>query len=195
MDDKAALRARMAAIRDGIAADERAAKSAAIARRLVEWPQFAGARTVLAFLSTRSEVLTAPIIVAALQQGKLVGAPRTRVGDRRLDFRQLRDPAGDLTPGPFGILEPGPAAPPVDPARADVILVPGLGFDQRGYRVGYGGGFYDRLLQLTTGATVGIAFDEQVLETLPYAGHDRPVQWIVTDQRLIRCEGGGHRAP
>jgi 5-formyltetrahydrofolate cyclo-ligase len=188
LDSKSALRVRMAAIRDGIPADQRQAKSEAIAQRLISWEVFAGARTVFAFVSIRSEVRTRPIIAAALAQGTVVGVPRTLLAQKRLEFRRVRDLTADLVPGPFGLAEPGPDAPLVEASAADLILVPGLAFDERGYRVGYGGGFYDRLLAVATGAVAaGLAFEEQLIERVPDWERDRPVGWVVTDKRLIAC--------
>jgi len=189
LESKSALRKRMAAIRDAIPADKRMAKSEAIARRLSEWGEFAGARTVLAFISTRSEALTEPIVAAALAAGKVVGAPRTLLAQKRLDFRQIRGLAQELAPGPFGILEPNAQAPRLEPAAASLILVPGLAFDEQGYRLGYGGGFYDRLLANPEvhATVVGIAFEEQIIERLPHGESDRPVDWLATERRIINC--------
>jgi 5-formyltetrahydrofolate cyclo-ligase len=189
LESKSALRRRMAAIRDAIPAEERTAKSEAIARRLSEWGGFAAAKTVLAFISTRSEVLTQPMVAAALAAGKVVGAPRTLLEQKRLEFRRIRGLAQELVPGPFGILEPKTEAPLLDPAAADLILVPGLAFDKQGYRLGYGGGFYDRLLANpeVRAATVGIAFEGQIVERMPHEESDRPVGWLATEQRIINC--------
>lgn len=196
METKSALRARIGAVRDALSTAERAAKSAAIVQRLSNWDVFARAQTVFAFVSTRSEVDTAGIIAAALAQGKTVGAPRTLLAQRRLEFRRLLDPAEGLVPGPFGIAEPGADAPVLGPAAAELILVPGLAFDARGYRVGYGGGFYDRLLgdPALKAVAVGVGFEEQMIQRAPATERDRPVDWIVTDQGLMAC-GAAKAAP
>jgi 5-formyltetrahydrofolate cyclo-ligase len=192
VQEKSALRRRMAAIRDAIPADERNVKSEAIARQLADWEWFRQARTILAFLSTRSEVLTAPIVAVALAAGKAVGAPRTLLAERHLDFRLVRGEQDELALGPFGILEPTADLPPIDPAAADMVLVPGLAFDARGYRLGYGGGFYDRLLAgpAANAAAVGLAFEEQVVERVSHTKRDLPVDWVVTERRIIDCAAG-----
>jgi 5-formyltetrahydrofolate cyclo-ligase len=94
----------------------------------------------------------------------------------------------DLAPGYCGILEPAADAAPASPDEFDVILVPGIAFDQSCCRLGHGGGFYDRLLpQLAPGAlTIGIAFDEQVVDSLPREEHDVPVDVLVTPTRVLR---------
>ena len=189
MQDKSALRKRMAAIRDAISPEARRAKSEAIARQLSGWDAFRQARTILVFLSTRSEALTEPVVAAALAAGKTVGAPRTILSEKRLDFRRVRGGEGELAPGPFGISEPHPDLPAVEPPDADVILVPGLAFDEQGYRLGYGGGFYDRLLAdpVVNGVTVGLAFEEQVIERVARGERDLPVDWVATERRMIDC--------
>lgn len=181
----------MAAIRSAIPAEARRAKSEAIARQLSGWDVFGRARTVLVFLSTRSEVLTGPVVAAALAAGKIVGAPRTLLAEKRLDFRQVSGREDELRPGPFGISEPQPDLAVVEPRVADVILVPGLAFDEQGYRLGYGGGFYDRLLAdpAVNGVAVGLAFEEQLVERVARGERDLPVDWVATERRMIDCVG------
>ncbi len=193
MEGKSALRKRIAAIRDSIPPRKRLERSTAIARRLCQWDRFAAAKTIFVFLSTGSEVSTEPIVALALVEGKVVGAPRTLLKEKRLEFRRLRGARGEFARGPFGIREPKAAAPPLKPGAADLILVPGLAFDRRGYRVGYGGGFYDWLLGAIRpdAATAGITFEEQIVERVPTTQRDRPVRWIVTDKRLIACRARG----
>jgi len=189
LQSKSALRKRMAAIRDAIPAEERKAKSEAIAGRVSHWDEFAKAEAILAFVSTRSEVATEAIIAAAVAAGKVVGAPRTLLKEKRLEFRRVQGVPGELVPGPFGILEPRSDAAEIEPGAADVILVPGLAFDPQGYRVGYGGGFYDRLLahRALRATAVGIAFEEQMVERAPHGESDRPVGWVITERRVIAC--------
>jgi len=183
----------MAAIRDAIPVEARQEKSAAIARRIIGWRRFADAGTILAFLSSRSEVLTEPIIAAALAGGKVVAAPRTLLAEKRLEFRRVRAIPGEVEPGAFGILEPKVEAPLVEPAAADLVLVPGLAFDEQGYRLGYGGGFYDRLLAhpAVHAAAAGLAFEEQLIAGSPRGESDVPVGWVVTERRIIACGDGG----
>jgi len=187
--NKLALRRRMAAIRDAIPADERLLKSAAIAQRLSEWPPFVSAATIFTFLTTRSEVATEIINGLALMAGKALAAPRTLLGEKRLEFRALQGVAGEVVAGPFGILEPPADTPLLDPEQADMIFVPGLAFDPLGYRLGYGGGFYDRLLAdpALRATTVGLAFEEQVIERVAHDESDLPVEHVATERRIIDC--------
>jgi 5-formyltetrahydrofolate cyclo-ligase len=195
--NKSALRRRMAAIRDAIPADERLLKSTAIAQRLSEWPSFVSAAVVFTFLSTRSEVATEIVNGFALAAGKTVAAPRTLLEEKRLEFRVLRGVAGELVAGAFGILEPRADAPLLKPDQADVVFVPGLAFDPHGFRLGYGGGFYDRLLAeaAVRAATVGLAFEEQVIESVPHDESDLPISFIATERRIIECPRRGQEGP
>lgn len=194
LESKADLRLRMAALRDAISPRERLTRSAAIARRLHRWERFERAQVILVFMSFGSEVMTEPIIGLALVEGKVIGAPRTLLRQKRLEFRQVGALGMRFARGPFGIREPSAQAPLIEVAQADLILVPGLAFDRDGYRLGYGGGFYDRVLAEPglRAATVGLAFEEQIVRRVPHGEGDQAVGWIVTDQRIITCRAGRH---
>jgi 5-formyltetrahydrofolate cyclo-ligase len=78
-------------------------------------------------------------------------------------------------------------APEVEPKELDVVLVPGVSFDKRGGRLGFGGGFYDRLLIRTPAARIGVTYDCCLVEELPCAEHDQRMDWVVTPTQAIRC--------
>jgi 5-formyltetrahydrofolate cyclo-ligase len=167
-------------------ADARAAASAAITARIVALPSFAAARTVLLTLSFRSEWDTLPLIGIALAAGKNVAAPRVNRATRMLELHALVDPPRDLVVGAYGIPEPSPGAEAVAPESIDWVLVPGVAFDQAGRRLGYGGGYYDRLLPLLDRASrVAGAFDVQLVDRVPSAPHDIRVGVIVTESRTL----------
>jgi 5-formyltetrahydrofolate cyclo-ligase len=100
-------------------------------------------------------------------------------------------PGDPLHPTDYGPREPARRVP-VDPSAVDVVITPGLAFDRRGHRLGYGGGYYDRYLARLhpAAARVGIAFSVQLVDELPVESVDQPVDVIVTDQEVIRCEPG-----
>ena len=88
----------------------------------------------------------------------------------------------------FGMLEPAADLPVVDPAEIDVVLVPGVAFDRRGGRLGFGGGYYDRFLLTTSAQRVGIAFDECLAEEIPCGAHDQRMDWVATPSEMINCK-------
>lgn len=158
-----------------------AEKSQNIALRLLELKEYKDAQRVLFYVSTPEEVDTHFLIQEALNQGKEVFAPKIK--DEKVWICPLHS-YEDLKPGHFGILEPCEPASPTHPAEMDLILVPGIVFDRRGHRIGYGKGHYDRLLKDTKGFTVGLAFDDQIIEEIPNEAHDIPLDLILTNSTL-----------
>jgi len=181
---KRELCARVRAARDAIPAEQREVLGAKIAERLFAVPGFARAGTVLAFSSFGSEVPTRPILDRVHGDGRRVVLPRV-LGDV-MEARTYR-PGDPMAAATFGALEPadGEQVPPRD---VDAVVVPGLAFDRRGFRVGYGGGHFDRFLeQLRPDAlTVGVCFGIQLVDRVPTEPHDLPVDWVVTEGEAIR---------
>jgi 5-formyltetrahydrofolate cyclo-ligase len=186
-DAKRAMRQALLATRDRLAAATRAEASAEIARRIAALDSFAAARTLLLTLPFRSEWDTMALVRTALSLGKAVVLPRVDVATRMLELRAIGDPAADVVRGYQGIPEPRDTCAHVAPAVVDWVLVPGVGFDASGRRLGYGGGFYDRLLPLLAAATPRIAgaFECQVVARVPAAPHDLRVDAIATEARVI----------
>jgi 5-formyltetrahydrofolate cyclo-ligase len=184
---KLALRREVLARRDALPADVRAAASAAIAQRVAALPEFAAASAVLLTLAFRSEWNTRPLVSAALAASKTVVVPRVDRQTRMLELHSIADPERDVVPGPLDIPEPRPERPQVPRDAIDFVLVPGVAFDLDGRRLGYGGGYYDRLLPLLAAraARVAGAFDIQIVERVPAASHDVRVDAIVTELRLV----------
>jgi 5-formyltetrahydrofolate cyclo-ligase len=186
---KDATRSRCLAQRDALPADLRAAASAAIAAGVARLDSWRAARAVLLTLPFGSEWDTRPLLDAALAAGKLVALPRVNRETRMLDLFAIGDPDGDVLPGFRGIPEPRLSCPAVATADIHWVLVPGVAFDVRGARLGYGGGFYDRLLPLLAAGTPRIAgaFELQVIDRVPTAGHDVRVDRVVTESRSFSC--------
>ena len=153
------------------------------------------------FVSFGSEIDTLPMIRRALAEGKRVAAPRADPEKRALTACEIRDPEKDLAPGAHGIREPKAHRPPVDPEDIDVVIVPAAVWGEDGYRLGYGGGYYDRFLGRLTGARrVGLGLETQVVPRVPHGPYDLPVEMLVTEAGVRRfsrpCEepdasGGG----
>jgi 5-formyltetrahydrofolate cyclo-ligase len=181
---KRAIRREVLAARDALADDDRAAMSAAIADRLLGLPEAADAATVMVFWSFGSEVDTSPLIDRLLADGRTVALPRIEGADVVPVAYQRGDPMVATT---FGAMEPSDGRT-LRSDELDLIVVPGVAFDREGNRVGYGGGFYDRLLsRLRPGVpSVGIAFGLQVVDRVPSGGTDRRVHAIVTEAEVLR---------
>lgn len=185
---KRALRREVLARRDAVPAVRRANASAAIAERAMALPELRDARTVMAFWSFGSEVDTAPLLARLHAAGVQIALPRIEDGE----VVPIRfEPEDAVRPTSFGAMEPatGRALPP---GSIDVVLAPGVAFDRAGNRLGYGGGYYDRLLRRVRpeAARIAIAFDLQVVEAVPADRADLRVDAIVTEREVIRCRGG-----
>jgi len=183
--DKRALRRAVLAERDALPGAERAAWSEAIADRLLVLDEATGAGAVLAFWSFGSEVDTTPLIDRLRSLGTTVSLPRIENGDI---VPVVWTPGSSMTETSFGSREPTDGRV-LEARELDLIVVPGVAFDRSCRRVGYGGGFYDRLLARTRdgAAGVAIAFGVQVVDEVPTGPLDRLVDAIVTEDGVIRC--------
>lgn len=188
-DAKVALRRQVLSLRDALPADARAAAAAAIATRVAALPSFGTARTLLLTLAFRSEWDTTTLVLASLAAGRVVAVPRVDPQARMLALHAIADIGRDTVPGHLGIHEPRPHCPVVAPEAIDWVLVPGVAFDTSGRRLGYGGGYYDRLLPLLRpdAARVAGAFELQIVDQVPAAPHDLFVDTIVTELRTLAC--------
>ncbi len=189
---KKELRAVALSRRDALPPAERAAFSTSIAAALKGMPEYARAHTVMLYVSFGSEVETWDLITAALAGGKQVTVPKVIKSEGALVPSLVKDPAKDLAPGAYGILEPRyDALRPVRPSSLDLILVPGVAFDAGGRRIGYGGGYYDRFLPTVaaTAVCVAAAYEAQVFPALPQDAFDHRVDYVVTEKRIIDCRG------
>ena len=182
--EKEALRERMRRVRAAIPPPDRAALAARVEARLLALPELRDARTVLLFYSFGTEIPTAVLARRLLERGYRVLLPYL-TGDA-MEAAEVR-PNTRLEATDYGPKEPAERVA-VDPERIDVVVTPGLAFDRRGLRLGYGGGYYDRYLR-RLGAhalRVGIGFTVQILDAIPAEETDEPVDAVVTDEAVIR---------
>lgn len=185
---KALLRSRLLASRAAIPLTDRRRASRRVCEALLTLPEVAGSRRLSAFAPTTAEVDILPAIERLLAGGLQVLLPWVDGDEVRL--AQVQDLARDLAPGWRGVLEPvaGLRAEGPDPAAVEVAVIPGVGFDRRGNRLGYGGGHFDRLLARLGPATavIGVAFEVQVVDDIPTEAHDVPVSVLVTEAHIRR---------
>lgn len=177
----------MLAERDRLPVDTRDAASRSIAATLAERADFRRAHTILLTLPFGSEWDTRPLAAEALAEGKAVALPRVNLERRMLDTCVVGDLERDVAPGYHLIPEPRAHCELIDPAAIDWALVPGVAFDPAGRRLGYGGGYYDRLLPLlrTDAQRIAGAFDVQIVERVPAAPHDLAVRAVITPTRIL----------
>jgi len=187
---KKELRKKVQEIRDNLQPEQRRMLSARIAENLWSIPEFNRAETLLFFLSFRSEVDTRPMIRRALDEKKTVCIPCTDMQTKTMVASRIMNLDGDLRMGNYNILEPRQEClRPVPPQRIDVVLMPGVAFDLKGGRLGYGGGYYDRFLERCSPRCllIALAFELQIVEHVPCADHDIHTHKIVTEKRVIDC--------
>lgn len=183
-EQKRQLRAEAVARRDAL--DDRGGRSAAICAAVLGTAQWASARAIHCFLPMGSEVDTRPLVLAALAAGKGVAIPITP-RDGPLQHAWISGLAPELfEPGRFGTLRPRVVVPAA-PGDWGLTIVPLLAFDRAGYRLGYGKGYYDRLLAACGSDAVGVAFAAQEWPALPHEAHDVPLPLIVTEAEPIAC--------
>jgi 5,10-methenyltetrahydrofolate synthetase len=182
--DKKALRGEMIARRDAVPAAERERAAERLVAKLVALPEYAAARSVLATMAIGSEWPTRVFIDRARADGKSIVLPRISAPPRHLELHVVGDMERDLIPGIWDIAEPDPArCPKVEFAAVDFALVPALAVDRAGFRLGYGAGYFDKLL---TGrgarpfcvTALPSAFH---LASVPHESHDIPVDRVVSD--------------
>lgn len=181
---KVAFRQRLLGQRRSLSTDQRTFLSGLIQQRLMAEPEFCRARTIALYSPIDQEVDTGQLAAWGLSEGRRVAYPRM-VGDR-LEFLAVAGPA-ELVVGRFGVREP-PGGDPLPLAEIDVLVVPGVGFDEDGCRLGYGRGFYDRVLHGLAPATwaVGLGYEFQVMATLPRFPHDQSLHALITERRVCR---------
>jgi 5-formyltetrahydrofolate cyclo-ligase len=190
MSSKAEIRKRILRLRNTMTQEEIRAGSDAIVKRLTELSALRRASALMVFLSYGSEVMLDDLIRWAWREGKRIAAPLSNPGTRELIPCRI-DSFEDLESGHYGIREPKVAsAKPFPREEIECVLVPAVAFDRRGYRVGYGGGYYDRFLPgVPQAARIGIAFACQIVEQIPPDPHDVTVDGIVTEREFIVAPG------
>ena len=187
--NKPALRRRLRDVLAGMSDADRHAKSIGACTLLATTPEFAAASTVMLYLSTAMEVDTAPLALKCWQAGKSVVVPRVSWDQRRILPVEISSLQTGLTTGGHGIREPdATSGKPIPIDLIDLVVVPGLGFSENGYRIGRGMGFYDRFLAQPdfVGVSCGLAFSDQVEPVIPVLDHDMPLSMLVTDRGVRR---------
>ena len=190
MNEKAEIRRRVLRVREAMTREEISAGSGVIVKRLADLPGIRRASTMMVFLSCGSEVLLDDFIRWCWLEGKRIAVPLSQPETRGLIPCRIEG-FGDLQEGHYRIREPKPGCiRPIPEREIDAVVVPAVAFDRRGYRVGYGGGYYDRFLPgVPQALRIGASFACQIVEAIPADPHDVTVDGIVTEAEIIVSPG------
>ena len=186
--EKQRLREERLAARETLSEQERCVLDNCITQKLLATSEYAEATTVLTYVSVSSEVSTRMFIECALRDGKTVAVPRCMPG-HRLEFVAITS-LDQLVPAPFNLLEPPKDLPTLTEVQMSkaICIVPALLVDTKGYRLGYGAGFYDRFLSTYSGKKICLAYQQNLSKTmLPHTAFDVPVDMVITELDVLSC--------
>ncbi|MEW6403966.1 MAG: 5-formyltetrahydrofolate cyclo-ligase [Chloroflexota bacterium] len=176
---KSQLRQHCRALRKALGEETRARASVSICEQIQNWDVFQQSQVILTYMPIKSEADLTPLLMGCPQKRWIL--PRIiPEEDHRMVFHPYD--ANRLVWHPFGMAEPATDSPTIAPEEIELALVPGLAFDHHGWRLGYGGGYFDRFLKDFKGVSVGIVFHALLLDQVPHTRLDIPMQWIITEQ-------------
>jgi 5-formyltetrahydrofolate cyclo-ligase len=188
---KAELRRELMARRDGL--PDREQRASQVRARVAALPEFIASSLISSYVGVGAEVPTVPLLEWVMGRLRPVAVPWVGEGELHLT---LIHSLGELQPAPFGLLEPRPEIRAwerrrIDPAAISLFLVPGLGFDRRGGRLGFGKGYYDRLLHRagTVPLRVGLSWEAQLVDQIPMNPGDERMDLVVTEEAVYRVSG------
>ena len=186
-NEKTRIRAAVLATRDALAPSVRATASRLMIARICALTQYEKAKIVMTYMGFGSEIETQPFFERIIADGKIAVLPRVDRGSQTLMLHAARS-TSDLLTGKWGIREPGADAPPVSINEIDFLLIPGVAFDCSGNRLGYGRGYYDKLLSTADPALtrVAAAFSCQIVEAVPVGPKDQRIDRIITENEIIK---------
>lgn len=185
-DKKRELRAKYKRIRRSCPPELKQRLDSELCRRFLSLDEYKSCDTLFAFVSSEIECNTGEILRTALADGKRLALPKCGERSGEMDFHFVTSLSA-LKPGKFGIMEPdAEICERVTDLKSGLCLVPALAFDYRGYRLGFGKGYYDRFLSGFGGDTAGICYSKCIAPELPAGEHDVPVQTVITERFINR---------
>lgn len=185
-EDKQALRRRFLSERAAVSKADKRETDRLITEHVLGSGWYRNAKTVFLYVSTPQEIDTGRILRHALAEGKTVCVPLC--GTRgEMSARRISAP-DDLRPGRFGIAEPTDTAPEIAPEQIGLVIVPALACDEQGYRLGYGGGYYDRFLCRTGAVRAALCAQARLVPHLPRGPFDQRCDFIVTERQVLRTD-------
>ena len=185
MNEKTQLRNALRAQYKQLSSADTAADNTLIAR-LENHPAFLSAKCIFLYASVGNEVYTRDLLCRAYNHGRTVALPKCR-GNGQMTFFEYD---GRLTEGRYHIPEPM-SERILEPSAEDIIIVPGLAFDTEGYRMGQGGGYYDRYLEKYHCISIGVCREQFILNDIPKEWNDLPVDYVITEATVYECKKNG----
>jgi len=188
---KSSLRERILALRRAQSSRDIEKKSGDIRRKLFTFVPFCQAETILFYLAIKDEVQTEKMIEESLQKGKRVAAPLIDWQRKKILPSEIKDLTKDIEISVFKIPQPkNNLYSPFSPVNIDIVIVPGVVFDRKGNRLGFGGGFYDRFLGKLSNRTklVALAFELQLVDNVSSQSYDIAVDYLITERGIINCK-------
>ena len=182
---KQQLRTTCRSTRLALAEEQRALANQAVCALISAWQLFNRAHVILSYMPIKGELDLRPLL--STHPSKTWVLPRILPGPEPTLVFHLYQP-GQLERHAFGMLEPASHLPIIPPGQIELALIPGLAFDRRGSRLGYGGGYYDRCLGSFTAIRLGVTFAALLLPKVPCGEHDVPMQWLVSEQALFAAQ-------
>ncbi len=187
-EKKQEIRNNIATILENLSDKEIAKKTKQIEDNLFEFANFLEAKIVLLYVDNKTEVKSSNIIKRCFDINKIVILPAFDIKTHKMKLMKVDDPDNDLITGPRGILEPDINRCKIVPVDCiDLAIIPGVAFDEKGGRIGTGEGYYDRFIPKLSVTTrkVAIALECQIIQQVPVESHDKHVDIIITDERII----------
>jgi 5-formyltetrahydrofolate cyclo-ligase len=182
---KRLMRMRCRRQRDELGEEKRREAGLAICQHIESWPRFESAEAILTYMPMRGEVDLRPLLER--HPAKHWALPRIQ-SEGHMVFHPYDSER--LVEHAYGMLEPAADLSQVSTAEIDLALVPALAFDRRGYRLGYGGGFFDRFLADFKGVSLGVTYQALIMDALPVGEHDIRVEYVVSEVGINICDGG-----
>jgi 5-formyltetrahydrofolate cyclo-ligase len=192
LEDKKLLRKKIQSVRDRLSEAESAEKSRIITGKFLDSDEYKKATNILLYFPFRSEIDTTLVIKEALEEGKRIILPKVKEKTLKLYF--VTDPSTQLKKGSYEIMEPiDSVCLPAEPGQIELAVIPGVCFDKNLNRMGYGGGFYDRIIPLIpeNAKKIALCFDLQMVEEVPVSGYDKKIDRIITESAVY---GPGSRS-
>lgn len=185
MEDKLLVRHKVSVLRRRLGSQERFDSDKHIRNTLLLQGEVNSSNIICIYVSMSDEVDTRMVITELWRKGKTVIVPKAEGGNLHLYTLTSFD---ELTRGLHGILEPLHPEEEMNKQSIDFFIVPGIAFDRQGYRIGWGKGYYDKLLADITVPIIGLAYDFQVIAEVPHTSYDVPVTMLITEQQIVRVK-------